>query len=80
MKFVNYLLHVFIISIYCTSILGPKRDKVTGERRKLHNEVLHNLYSPPKIVRMIKSRKMRWAGHVARLGRGRRVKGFGGET
>jgi hypothetical protein len=49
-------------------IFGPKRDEVTGGWRKLHNEELHNLYSPPSIVRMIKSRRMRWAGHVARMG------------
>jgi hypothetical protein len=54
-------------------ILGPKRDKVTGEWRKLHNEELHDLYPSPTIVRVIKSRKMRWAGHVARMGEGRGV-------
>jgi hypothetical protein len=43
-------------------IFGPKRDKVTGDWRKLHNEELHNLYSSPSIIRMIKSRRMRWAG------------------
>jgi hypothetical protein len=48
-------------------IFGPKRDEVTGEWRKLHNEVLHDLYSSPSIIRIIKSRRMRWAGHVARL-------------
>jgi hypothetical protein len=48
-------------------ILGPKRDEVTGGWRKLHNEELHNLYSSPNIIRMIKSRRMRWAGHVARM-------------
>jgi hypothetical protein len=46
-------------------IFGPKRDEVTGDWRKLHNEELHNLYSLPNIIRMIKSRRMRWAGHVA---------------
>jgi hypothetical protein len=50
-------------------IFGLKRDGVTGEWRKLHNEELHNLYSSPNIMRMIKSRRMRWAGHVARMGR-----------
>jgi hypothetical protein len=45
-------------------IFGPKRDKVTGEWRKLHNEELHDLYSSPTIVWVIKSRRMRWAGHV----------------
>jgi hypothetical protein len=51
-----------------TRIFGPKRDEVTGHGRKLHNEELHNLYSSPNIIRMIKSRRMRWAGHVARMG------------
>jgi hypothetical protein len=46
-------------------IFGPKRDGVTGGWRKLHNEELHNLYSSPSIIRIIKSRRMRWAGHVA---------------
>jgi hypothetical protein len=50
-------------------ILVPKRDEVRGEWRKLHNEGLHNLYSSPNIIRMIKSRRMRWAGHVARIRR-----------
>jgi hypothetical protein len=49
------------------SIFGPKRDKVTGDWRKLPNEELHNLCSSPNIIRMIKSRRMRWAGHVARM-------------
>jgi transcription termination factor 2 len=49
-------------------IFGPKRDEVTGGWRKLHNEELHKLYSSPSIIRMIKSRRMRWAGHVARMG------------
>jgi hypothetical protein len=48
---------------------GPKRDEVTGDWRKLHNEELHNLYSSPSIIRMIKSRMMRGAGLVARMGR-----------
>jgi hypothetical protein len=51
------------------TIFGPKRDEVTGELRKLHNEELHNLYSSPNIIRMIKSRRMRWVGHIARMGR-----------
>jgi hypothetical protein len=54
-------------------IFGPKRDEVTGEQRKLHNEVLNNLYSSPNIARVIKSRGIRWAGHVARMGEGRVV-------
>jgi hypothetical protein len=49
-------------------ILGPKRDEVTGEWRRLHNQELHDLYSSPTILRVIKSRRMRWAGHVARMG------------
>ena len=49
-------------------IFGPKRDEVTGEWRKLHNEELDDLYCSPNIVRMIKSRRMRWVGHVARTG------------
>ena len=49
-------------------IFGPKRDGVTGEWRKLHNEKLNDLYSSPNIVRVIKWRRMRWAGHVARMG------------
>ena len=60
-------------------IFGPKRDEVTGEWRKLHSEELNDFYSSPNIVRVIKSRKMRWAGHVARVGE-RRTQGFGGET
>jgi hypothetical protein len=50
-------------------IFGPKRDEVTRDWRKMHNEELHNLYPSPSIMRMIKSRRMRWAGHVARMGR-----------
>jgi hypothetical protein len=50
-------------------IFGPKRDEVTEGWRKLHNEELHNLYSSPGIIRMIKSRRMKWAGHVARIRR-----------
>jgi hypothetical protein len=49
-------------------IFGPKRDEVTGGWRKLHNEELHGLYSSPGIVRVIKTRRMRWVGHVARMG------------
>jgi hypothetical protein len=49
-------------------IFGPKRDEVTGERRKLHNEELRDLYSSSSIFRIIKSRRMRWAGNVARMG------------
>jgi hypothetical protein len=49
-------------------IFGPKRDEVTGGWRKLHNEELHGLYSWPSIIRVIKTRMMRWVGHVARMG------------
>jgi hypothetical protein len=49
-------------------IFGPKRDEVTREWRKLHNEELRDLYSSPSIIRIIKSRRMRWAGHVAGMG------------
>jgi hypothetical protein len=54
-------------------IFEPKRDEVTGECRKLHNEELHNFYSSPNIIRRIRSRKMRWAGNVARMGELRKV-------
>jgi hypothetical protein len=52
-------------------MFGPKRDEVTGEWRRLHNEELNDLYSSPTIIRVIKSRRMRWAGNVARMGEGR---------
>jgi len=54
-------------------VFGPRRDEVTGEWRRLHNEVLRDLYSLPNIVRVVKSRRMRWAGHVVRMGEGRVV-------
>jgi len=54
-------------------VFGPKRDVVTGEWRKLHKEELYDLECSPNIVRVIKSRKMRWAGHVARMGERRGV-------
>jgi hypothetical protein len=54
-------------------IFGPKGDEVTGEWRKLHSGELHNLYSSTDIIRQIKSRRMRWAGHVARMGEGRKL-------
>jgi hypothetical protein len=50
-------------------IFGPKRDEVTGECRRLHNEELNDLYSSSNIIRVIKSRRMRWAGHVASMGK-----------
>jgi hypothetical protein len=61
-------------------IFGPKRDYVAGEWRKLQNEQLNVLYSSPNDVRVIKSRRMRWVGNVARMGRERCVQGFGGEN
>jgi hypothetical protein len=54
-------------------IFGPKRDEATGEWRKLHSEEFHNLYSSPDIIRQVKSRRMRWAEHVARMGEERKV-------
>jgi hypothetical protein len=54
-------------------VFGPKRDEVTGEWRKLHNEELSDLYSLPSIMRVVKSRRMRWTGHVALMGKGRDV-------
>jgi hypothetical protein len=54
-------------------IFGTKRDEVTGEWRKLHNGELCNLYSSPDIIRQLKSRRMRWAGNVARIGEGRNL-------
>jgi hypothetical protein len=55
------------------TIFGPKRDEVTGEWKKLHSEDLHILYSSPNIIRWIKSRRMMWTGHVARMGEERKV-------
>ena len=57
-------------NIVLRRIFGPRRDEVTGEWRRLHNEELNVLYSSPNIVRVIISRRMRWAGHVARMGEG----------
>jgi len=57
-------------------IFGPKRDKVRREGRKLHNEEVHDLYSSPNILRAIKSRRMRWVGHVVRMGRSKTHTGF----
>ena len=54
-------------------VFGNKRSEVTGEWRKLHNEEVSDLYSLPNIVRVVKSRRIRWAGHVARMGEGRSV-------
>jgi hypothetical protein len=51
-------------------MFGPKTEEVTDEQTKLYNRELHNLYSSPDMIRKIKSRRMRWAGHVARMGEG----------
>jgi hypothetical protein len=65
--------YVFLYVLKCDRtdllrrIFGPKRDEVTGEWRKLHNKELHDLYSSQSIIRIIKSRRMRWTGHVARM-------------
>jgi hypothetical protein len=56
-------------------IFGPGRDEVMGEWRKLHNEELRDLYSSSSMIRMIKSRRMRWAGHVTRKGEKRKARG-----
>jgi len=61
-------------------IFGPKRDEVTGEWRKLHNEEISELYCSPNIVRVVKSRRMSWAGNVTHMGERRGVYRFGGET
>jgi hypothetical protein len=61
-----------VVTLLILSIFGPKREE-DGSWRKLHNDELHSLYSSPCIVRVIKSRRMRWAGHVARMGEGRSV-------
>jgi hypothetical protein len=61
-------------------IFGTKRDEIKGELKKLHNEELYDLYSSPSIVRVIKTRRMRWAGHVPRMGREEVCTGFAGET
>jgi hypothetical protein len=68
----EHKLRVFVNRVL-RRICGPKRDGVTGGWRKLHNEELHNLYSSPNIIIIIKSRRMRWAGHVARMGEKRNV-------
>jgi hypothetical protein len=57
-------------------LLGPKTYEVTGEWRKLHSEELHDLYASPSIIRIIKARRMRWVGHVARIGRRGTIKGW----
>ena len=61
-------------------VFGPRRDEVRVEWRKLHNEKLNDLYCSPNNFRVIKSRRMRWAGHVGRMGEERSIQGSGGET
>ena len=63
----------YSLRILCEASLGPKWDEVTVEWRKLHNGELSDLYSLPNIVRVVKPRRMRWAGHVARMGEERGV-------
>jgi hypothetical protein len=55
-------------NVVLRKVFGPKRDEVIGGLRKLHNEEFHNLYCSPSIIRMIKSRRIGWVGHVARMG------------
>jgi hypothetical protein len=62
----EHRLRVFVNRVL-RRIFGPKKDEVTGEWRKLHNEELRDLYSSPSIIRILTSRRMRWAGHVARM-------------
>jgi hypothetical protein len=62
-------------------MFGPPRDEITGHSRKLHSGELHNLYSSSDIIRQVKSRRMRWAGHVARMGGGEKLlQSFGGKA
>jgi len=72
--------YVILSFIFNLIIFGPRRDEVTGEWRRLYNEELNDLYSSPNTVRVIKWRRMRWAGHVACMGEEGGVEGLGGET
>jgi hypothetical protein len=63
-----FRLRVFENRVLRRRIFGPKRDEVTGELRNLHNEEIRDLYSSPSIIRIIKSRRIRWAGHVEEMG------------
>jgi hypothetical protein len=67
--YIPHILHIIIV----LRMFGPKGAEVTGEWRKLYSGELHNFYSSPGIVGQMKSRRMRWAGHVARMGEGRNV-------
>jgi len=67
-KFTNFgIYNLVLANVVLRRIFGPMRDEETGEWRRLYNEELNDLYSSPNIVRVIKSRRMRWAGHVARM-------------
>jgi hypothetical protein len=72
MKYYLLIMHLSRLRVFENRVLRrifvPGRDEVTGEWRKLHCEEFHNLYSSPDIIRQVKSRRMRWAGHVARMG------------
>ena len=70
-KFFWYYLLICYFDYLCSNL--PRRDEVTGDWRRLHNEELNDLYSLPNIVQVIKSRRMRWAGHVASMGEERGV-------
>jgi hypothetical protein len=72
MEALQAIMYLQLSRISC-GVFGPKRDEVTGEWRKLYDEELNDLYSLPSIKRVVKSRRMRWAGHVARMGEDRGV-------
>jgi hypothetical protein len=75
-KFSEILCSTTYNQYFVQILIGPKRNEVTGERRKRHNEELLDLYSSPNILQVIKSRRVKWAGHVARMGRGEACTGF----
>ena len=75
-KFSSKRIYSMILQYFIVLFIGPRRVEVTGEWRRLHNEELNDLYPSPNIVRVIKSRRMRWAGHVARVGEERGVYRF----
>ena len=66
--FADFITVIILMNMVLRRIFGPRRDEVTGEWRRLHNQELNDLYCSPNIVRVIKWRRMRWAGHVARMG------------